>query len=230
MMDFSVIVRNFDYLMLGPITEHIVGGLALTVLMAAVSCAIALIAGVLLAAVAWSYPGRVERVIFVSSDLIRGVPLILVIFWLYFLLPLLVGDALPPTFTVILALAWFSSAAVMFSTYAGLKALPRGQTEAAVAAGFSGIQTLRYVLLPQALHNLVPSYIGLLVALVKDTSLAFIVNVPELTTVASQVNNREQIYPTQIFLFLGAVYFVLCQGLSLAASRFTSSPARAAPR
>ncbi len=53
------------------------------------------------------------------------------------------------------------------------------------------------------------------ISLVKDTSLAFIVNVPELSTVAGQVNNRTQIYPTEIFIFTGAVYFVLCGGLSL---------------
>lgn len=65
---------------------------------------------------------------------------------------------------------------------------------------------------------------GIFIGLLKDTSLAFIVNVPELTTVAGQVNNRVQIYPLAIFVFTGAVYYLLCCGLSLLASRrFTAA-------
>jgi polar amino acid transport system permease protein len=105
----------------------------------------------------------------------------------------------------------------MYTTLAGLEALPFGQTEAARAAGFSDLQVLGLILLPQALRNLVPSYVGLLVSLIKDTSLAYIVNVPELTTVAGQINSREQVYPVEIFLFLTLIYFCLCEGLSLSA-------------
>ena len=75
------------------------------------------------------------------------------------------------------------------------------------------------ILLPQALRNVQPSLVGIFIGLLKDTSLAFIVNVPELTTVAGQVNNRVQIYPLAIFVFTGAVYYLLCCGLSLLASR-----------
>lgn len=62
-----------------------------------------------------------------------------------------------------------------------------------------------------------PSLTGIFIGLLKDTSLAFIVNVPELTTVAGQVNNRVQIYPAAIFIFTGLVYYLLCFGLE----RFT---------
>jgi polar amino acid transport system permease protein len=132
-------------------------------------------------------------------------------------LPAITGRDLPSALTVVLALAWFSAAAVMYTTLAGLEALPFGQTEAARAAGFSDLQVLGLILLPQALRNLVPSYVGLLVSLIKDTSLAYIVNVPELTTVAGQINSREQVYPVEIFLFLTLIYFCLCEGLSLSA-------------
>lgn len=75
------------------------------------------------------------------------------------------------------------------------------------------------ILLPQALRNVQPSLVGIFIGLLKDTPLAFIVNVPELTTVAGQVNNRVQIYPLAIFVFTGAVYYLLCCGLSLLANR-----------
>lgn len=217
MLDFSVIWQNFDYLMLGQTQGRLIGGLALTLLMAIEACALALAAGIAMALTAWRFPGWIRAALFFWADLIRGIPLILVIFWLYFLVPVLLGGDVPASLTVVLALAWFSSAAVMYSTLAGIEALPFGQTEAGRAAGFSDWQLFRLILLPQAVRNLIPSYLGLLIALVKDTSLAFIVNVPELTTVAGQVNNREQVYPVEIYLFIGAVYFVLCEGLSLAA-------------
>ena len=120
---------------------------------------------------------------------------------------------------VTLALAWFTAASVMHSVLAGLQSLPKGQYEAALTQGFAPGQTLRLVLLPQALRNVQPSLVGIFIGLLKDTSLAFIVNVPELTTVAGQVNNRVQIYPLAIFVFTGAVYYLLCCGLSLLASR-----------
>ncbi len=82
----------------------------------------------------------------------------------------------------------------MHSVLAGLQSLPKGQYEAALTQGFAPGQTLRLVLLPQALRNVQPSLVGIFIGLLKDTSLAFIVNVPELTTVAGQVNNRVQIY------------------------------------
>ncbi len=88
-----------------------------------------------------------------------------------------------------------------------------------MAGGLNAWQILRLVLLPQAMRNVFPSYMGLFIALLKDTSLAFIVNVPELTTVAGQVNSRVQVYPTAIFIFTGLVYYLLCSGLSYMVSR-----------
>jgi polar amino acid transport system permease protein len=215
--DFSVIRDNLPYLLWGRAAYGELGGLLLTVIMAISAGVLALAVGIVLALAAWRYGGWTRRLLFAWADFIRGIPLLFVIFWLYFLIPALFGGHVPGAVTVILALAWFSSAAIMYSTLSGLESLSTGQSEAGIASGLSQGQVLRLVLLPQALVNLVPSYVGLLVSLIKDTSLAFIVNVPELTTVAEQVNNRSQIYPLEIFLFIGLLYFILCGGLSWAA-------------
>lgn len=225
-LDPSVISRNLEYLLVGRHAHGELGGLALTVLMAVAAGALALGAGVGLAIAAWLLPPLPRRVLLAIAGLVRSVPLVFVIFWIYFLVPALLGSDVPGTLSVVIALAWFSAAAVMHSTFAGLAALPRGQREAGIAGGLGEAEVLRYVLLPQALRNLVPSYVGLLVSLVKDTSLAFIVNVPELTTVASQVNNRTQVHPAEIFLFTAAVYYLLCQGLSLLADGLAATRAR----
>lgn len=216
--DWSVILDNLTYLLWGRAAEGEPGGLLLTIMIALGAGVIALALGVMLAAVAWRYSGWPRRLLFVWAELIRGIPLIFVIFWLYFLLPVAFGHSLPGAVTVTLALAWFTSAAVMHATLAGLRALPTGQVEAGLASGLSHGQVLRLILLPQAWPNVLPSWTGLLTSLIKDTSLAFIVNVPELTTVAGQVNSRLQIYPAEIFLLIGALYYVLCASLTALAA------------
>ncbi|CCG40236.1 amino acid ABC transporter permease [Magnetospirillum molischianum] len=225
--ELDIIWRNIDYLLWGRLAQGELGGLLLSVVIALASGVLALCVGIALAILAWFSTGPVRRVLFLWADLIRGIPLIFVIFWVYFLVPALFGGNIPGTVSVILALAWFTSAAVMYSTLSGLQALSGGQREAALSTGLSEIQTLVWVLLPQALINLVPSYVSLFASLIKDTSLAFIVNVPELTMVASQVNNRTQLYPTTIFLFTAAMYFVLCGGLSLLVRRLMRRPVTA---
>jgi polar amino acid transport system permease protein len=93
---------------------------------------------------------------------------------------------------------------------AGIAGIPKGQTEAAISTGLTHRQTMTYIILPQALRNMIPSFVNQFVSLIKDTSLAFIVGVSELTMVATQINNRSLIYPTEIFLFIAVVYFVFC--------------------
>jgi polar amino acid transport system permease protein len=130
MPDFSVIWENLPYFLWGRAYEGQPGGLLLTIIMALEAGVLALAAGVLLALAAWLFGGWTRRALFAAADFIRGIPLIFVIFWLYFLIPALFQAHLPDTLTVVLALAWFTSAAVMYSTLAGIEALPPGQTDA----------------------------------------------------------------------------------------------------
>jgi len=213
-LDFTIIFKNWDYFLWGRSFQGEVGGLLLTVFMALAAGFLSLLLGIALALAAWLGPGPLRRVLTFLADLVRGIPLILVIFWIYFLVPALFGTRVPGALSVVLALAWFSSGAVMHSTLAGLEALPRGHREAGIASGMSELQVFTAILLPQALRNLVPSYVSLFASMIKDTSLAFILNVPELTMTASQVNTRAQVYPAEIFLFTAAVYYLLCAGLS----------------
>jgi len=235
-LDFTVIAKNFDYFMWGRTFQGEMGGLLLTVLMALASGLLSLGLGIGLAFASWLGPRALRKVLVVLADVVRGIPLIFVIFWIYFLVPALFHTEIPGAVSVILALAWFSSGAVMHSTLAGLEALPKGHREAGIASGLTEGQVFGSILLPQALRNLVPSYVALFASMIKDTSLAYIMNVPELTMTANQVNTRAQIYPAEIFLFTGAVYFVLCSGLSWGAHGLaralkpgTGRPLRQAP-
>ena len=219
----AVITDNLDYLLWGRLSAGQPGGVLLTLLMALGAAVLALPTGIALASLAWRFPGMVRKILYVWAEVIRGIPLIFVIFWMWFLLPLLTGGDMPGAVTVTLALAWFTAAAVMHSVLAGLRALPTGQYEAALTQGFGTQQTLWLILLPQVFRTILPSLLGIFISLLKDTSLAFIVNVPELTTVAGQVNNRVQIYPAAIFIFTGVVYYLLCCALEQIAKRWRAT-------
>lgn len=219
-LDPAVIVENLPYLLWGRTLQGEPGGMLLTVLMALAAAVLALVGGVGLAGTAWLAGGVTRRVALGWANLTRAIPLPFLIFWMYFILPALLGAA-PATLTVILALGWFGASSVLYTTLSGVEALPPGQSEAALAGGLSRSQALVFVLLPQAVRNLGPSYAGLIVALIKDTSLAFIINAPELTTLAGQVNNQTQVYPAEIFLTVGVLYMLLCALASYGLNRLS---------
>jgi polar amino acid transport system permease protein len=226
-LDFTVIAKNLDYFLWGRTPDGELGGLLLTVLMALSAGVLSLVLGIGLAFISWLGTPPVRKIIQLFADVVRGIPLVFVIFWIYFLVPALFHTEIPGFLSVILALAWFSSGAVMYSTLSGLEALPRGLREAGLASGLGEWQVFGYILLPQTLRNLVPSYVALFASLIKDTSLAFIMNVPELTMTASQVNTRAIIYPKEIFLFIALVYFILCSALSFLGNRLMRFSRRA---
>jgi polar amino acid transport system permease protein len=211
---YPVIVHNLDYILVGNLDQGQPGGVLLTLIIAVSSGVLSIVAGLALALASRLAPPAVARILAAIGEVVRGIPLLLLIFWLYFLLPMLFGRSAPDIVSVIAALTLFNAFSVMLTVLAGLAALPPGQAEAALASGFSRSQCVRWVLLPQALGHMLPSFVNLFVSLIKDTSLAFIVSVPELTLVSSQINNREQIYPLEIFLTAGAIYFILCGSLS----------------
>jgi polar amino acid transport system permease protein len=209
-MDFSVIKDNLTYFLIGRYPHGPLGGLALTLLLAVVSLVLSLFGGLLLGLASVSRRRVVRWVSLTFINAVRGLPLLMVIFWTYFLWPALLGHPTAESQTVVLSLTVFTSAYMSQIVRAGIAAVPRGQTEAAVATGLSPRQAMWRVVLPQALRNMIPSFVNQFVSMIKDTSLAFIVGVDELTHVATQVNNRTLVHPTEIFLFIAVVYFAIC--------------------
>ncbi len=213
-MDFTIISDNWTYFMIGRYPHGPLGGLGLTLYLALVSCLLALLGGVVLGVASYT-PFRPLRWLVRSyTHVMRGVPLLMVIFWMYFLLPLAFNHPVPENWTVIAALTLFTSAYMAHIVRAGIESVPKGQREAALATGLKPWQVMSYVVLPQALRNMIPSFVNELVSVTKDTSLAFIVGVSELTHIATQVNNRELTHPAEIFLFVAVLYFVICFSLS----------------
>lgn len=213
-MDFSVISDNLVYFLIGRYPHGPMGGLALTLYLALVSGALSCVGGIALGLLSLSPLKLVRYPVLVFIQVVRGVPLLMVIFWMYFLLPVLFDRPVPENWTVITALTVFTSAYLSHIVRAGIAAIPTGQREAALATGLGPRQVMGYVILPQALRHTIPSFVNQFVSLIKDTSLAFIIGVSELTHIATQVNNQTLVHSAEIFLFVAGAYFVICYALT----------------
>lgn len=207
--NFQVITDNFTYFMIGRFPAGPLGGLGLTIYLAVVSCILSFFFGLILGLLSISRFAWIRYPALAFINLVRGMPLLMVIFWMYFLLPALFGKV-PENQTVIMALTLFTSAYMSRIVVAGIEGIPKGQVEAAISTGLKPWQAMLYIVLPQGLRNMIPSFVNQFVSLIKDTSLAFIVGVSELTHVGTQINNRTMAYPTEIFIFIAIVYFILC--------------------
>lgn len=218
---WQIVFDNFDYFLWGaakftpsfPFITN-VGGLAAAIMLAVMGIFgafwIGLIAGL----------GRLSRkpylkipaVVYIET--IRGVPLLMLIFWFFFLAPIIYGEPLPPFWASLIAFVVFTSAYIGEIVKAGVNALPRGQMEAARGSGLSHVQAMRFVILPQALRNMIPSFVNQFVALTKDTSLAYVIGVNELTRTAVQVDNRTVKASMEIWLTIAVLYFIICYVLT----------------
>lgn len=151
---------------------------------------------------------------------IRGVPVLLIIFFVYFALPLMSpGSNVPDYWAAVIALTIFASAYISEIVRGSIQALPRGQFEAAQALGLSWPKQLRFVVMPQAARIMVPPGIGFLVVLIKDSSLVAVIGLIELTRAGNIVASQTG-QPIFAYLVVGAVYFVICFALSVAGRRY----------
>lgn len=202
------------YFLVGRFPAGPLGGLALTLVLASCGLLLALPFGVALGLARVS-PWRwlrwpVTALVFV----VRGTPLLMVIFWAYFFLPSVTGIQTGQFTTMLMALVLFDSCYLAEIVRAGIVGLPRNQMEGARSLGLSWLAAMRLVILPQALRHMLPSLVNQFISTIKETSLGYIIGLAEVSFVATQINTQVFIYPMQIYLILGLTYFVLCFGLS----------------
>ncbi|AQW29792.1 amino acid ABC transporter permease [Ralstonia syzygii subsp. celebesensis] len=243
-MTAEALLLHLRYLLVGPFPNGPLSGAALTLWMALLACAASTAAGIAFALLLDQLDRLDTRAGACIAGALRGtlatlraVPVLMLMFWAYFLIPMALGVAVPETATVVSALAAVGAAYIAQSMQAGLRAVGTGQRHAALALGMSPGQALLAVVLPQAWRIMLPSVANQWVSTVKDTSLAYIVGVVELSTAANQVNSRIVAYPAAVFGAVAVLYFVLCSGIEtlprwLRAGRRAPArrPARASPR
>ncbi|MEN3930711.1 amino acid ABC transporter permease [Microvirga sp. W0021] len=220
-MNLSVIWDNLDYLLIGAWPNGPVGGLALTVILSISSAIASAVLGLILGIAMVMASQRFEALLATALGFFRAIPIIMLIFWIYFLLPVLFGITAPQVGTVVIALSLVGGAYLGHGVAAGIRSVSSKQWDAGLALGLKRWEVLRLIILPQALPRMMPSFINQWISLIKDTSLAYVIGVPELSFVATQVNNRAMVYPIEVFLFIGLVYFILCTACDMLANRTT---------
>ena len=214
-MSFLEVIDNYWlYFLVGRYPEGPLGGLALTLVLASLGLLLALPLGLLLGLgrvtpFAWlRWP--VTALVYV----VRGTPLLMVVFWAYFFLPSVTGVKTDQFGTMLIALVVFDAAYLAEIVRSGIQSLPKGQFEAARSLGLSYIRAMRLVVLPQALRHMLPSLVNQFVSTIKETSLGYIIGLAEVSFIATQINTLVFTLPSQIYLTLGLTYFLLCFGLS----------------
>jgi len=211
-MDFSVIANNFSFLISQGLLGFgkFTGG---TLRLAIPAIILGFILGIFIGLGRLARSGWVRVPATAYVEFFRGVPLVMVIFWFWFVIPVLLGVPLPEYTVALAAFVVFEAAYIGEIIRAGIQSVPRGQVEAATATGLTSVQTMRHIILPQALKNMIPALVTQFIVLFKDTSLASIIGYVDLTKAAQIVNNRE-IRPFELYLFIAMVYWLCTYGMS----------------
>jgi glutamate/aspartate transport system permease protein len=206
--DFDVIRRSLGYLFLD--------GMTFTLTLTALATCGGIIFGTLIAMMRLSGLWALSRFAGLYVDLMRSLPLVLVIFWFYFLVPYigqwLTGASRPVRVgafaSSLLTFTMFEAAYFAEIMRAGIQSISRGQPAAASALGLTYGQTMRYVVLPQAFRNMLPVLLTQTIVLFQDTSLVYVLSIPDFLGAASKVAQRDGRL-VEMYLFAALVYFVI---------------------
>jgi len=219
------LLHGFEPIGLAVVDTELWGGMMVTVVVAAVGIVVSLPIGVILALGRRSRLPAVRLLSTLFIELVRGVPLITVLFMASVMLPLFVPDTWSPDklMRALVGVALFSSAYMAEVVRAGLQSIPKGQYDAAHALGLSYWQSLRLIILPQALTVTIPNIVNSYIALFKDTTLVFFVGIFDfLKTI--EVARADPKWATPVtsatgYIFAALVYFACCYAMSSYASR-----------
>jgi His/Glu/Gln/Arg/opine family amino acid ABC transporter permease subunit len=211
-LDFDVVWRNLPFLMLQGFLGigNFVGG---TLRLAVPSIVLGFVLGIFIGIARLAPQWWIRAAATAYVEFFRGVPLVMVIFWMWFIIPIVLKTSIPEFGVALTAFVVFEAAYLGEIVRAGIQSVPRGQVEAATAVGLTSAQGMRFVILPQALKNMIPSLVTQFIVLFKDTSLASIIGFMDLTKAAQVVNNRE-IRPFPIYLFIAVIYWVCTYSMS----------------
>ncbi|THT99384.1 amino acid ABC transporter permease [Lampropedia puyangensis] len=210
----EILAQYWPTLLVGQYPNGPLGGLALTLILAACGLLMSFPLAILLAIGSVSPYRAVQRCSRAFVNVVRGMPLLMLIFWAYFVVPKITGHSISGFWTLICALVVYESAYLCEVIRAGIEAIPKGQIEASRSLGVGYWTTMRKVILPQALFNVLPGMTSQFVSTIKETSLGYVISVNELTFSANQVNNMVLTQPLQVFGILAIIYFIVCFSLS----------------
>jgi glutamate/aspartate transport system permease protein len=211
-------LSNFDFSVIASSLPYLFGqGMVFTVSLTAMAAGMGIVLGTLIAMARLSGVPGLKHVAKVYVELMRSLPLVLVIFWFYFLVPYIgayVTGASNP-----IQVGAFPSALITFTLFeaayfseimrAGIQSIPKGQTAAASALGMNYWQAMQNVVLPQAFRNMLPLLLTQTIVLFQDTSLVYVLSLTDFLGAASKVAQRDGRL-VEMYLFAAVVYFAIC--------------------
>jgi glutamate/aspartate transport system permease protein len=203
--DTSVIFQNWHFLL---------EGMQTTLLLTVIAIGGGLVLGTLLALARLAPFKPLSFVAGSYVNFFRSMPLILVIFWFYFMVPLIVGRPVGGFYSVLIAFVLFEAAYYCEIMRAGIQSVRQGQIYAGQALGLTYAQNMRYVVLPQAFRNMIPILMTQAIILFQDTSLVYVVGIKDFLVSADLIANRENRI-LEMFTTVALVYFVICLSGSL---------------
>jgi glutamate/aspartate transport system permease protein len=211
-LDFGVVTRSLPYLWYG---------FQYTVQLTAIAALGGIFFGTLLAMARLAHRQWLALPAAAYVNLMRSIPLVLVIFWFFFLMPLvfqaIAGSERPVQIgaerTAIITFIMFEAAYFCEIMRAGIQSIPKGQVHSAYALGLTYGQAMRLVILPQAFRNMIPVLLTQTIILFQDTSLVYVISATDFVGAASKVAQRDGRL-VEMYLFVAVVYFVLCYTLS----------------
>ncbi|HVO90387.1 MAG TPA: amino acid ABC transporter permease [Casimicrobiaceae bacterium] len=205
---------NLERILVGDLfTQGQVGGLLLTLAIAAIAIVGATLLGMLLGVARASERAALRNPALLYIQAFRNLPLVILVFWAYFVPPYF-GIETSRFLSVTVALTLFTAAYIAEYIRGGILSVPETQKEAARTLGLSRLQVQLYVVLPQAFFNMIPAITGRYIVTVMNTSLAFLIGLSELTDIGKQINVRLQTSPIEVYLTIMLIYFVVNRGLS----------------
>lgn len=198
--DYAVIFNNLPFLW---------QGLQVTFLLTFLAVVGGILLGTILAIIRFARIPVLSWIAAAYVNFFRSLPLILVIFWLYFLVPLILGRPVGSFYSVLVAFVLFEAAYYSEIIRAGIASVGSGQIAAGRAIGMTYTQTMRFIVLPQAFRAMVPILLTQAIILFQDTSLVYVVGLKDFLVSAELIANRDQRL-VEMFIFVAIVYFTIC--------------------
>jgi polar amino acid transport system permease protein len=207
-------LAQLRFLLVGEYPYGAVGGLAMSLIVVVLAVVLGFLIGVGMGIGRLSKKSLIRRPCQLYVEVIRATPLIMVLFWFYFLIPNVLGIRISLFWTVTVSLTTYVSAYLAETVRAGLLAIPKGQPEAAYSIGLTPFQVLVLITLPQALKMMIPTFVGIFIALFKESPAAMLVGFSELMDTGYSIATLHLQQTLSTFFIIGVVFFVLCFGLS----------------
>jgi len=199
---------EFDWSPVLSSAPFLLGGLELTLALSLCSVVLSLALGTAIGLLRCYGPRPLQLAIAFYVDSMRAIPVLVVLVWTYFALPILTGAVLPPFWAALVALTIHIAAYVAEIVRAGVTSIRKGQFWAASALGMSLLQSLRTVILPQAIVRMLPAFGSVISIAIKDTAIASVIAVPEYMN-RSQTVAGQSFHPIEIFTVAVIVYFLI---------------------